>query len=72
MSGTRLVDEMRRTLNAKNDAALARTLEVAPPVISKLRSGVPLGNSLLIRIHECTGWPVQRIRDLAAQPAPQQ
>lgn len=72
MSGTSLVDELRRELKVKNDAALARVMEVAPPVISKLRGGVPLGNTLLIRIHECTGWPVKHIRDLAAQPAPQQ
>lgn len=72
MSGSTLVDEMRRELNVKNDAALARALDVAPPVISKLRGGVPLGSTLLIRIHECTGWPVKHIRELAAQPAPQQ
>ena len=37
----------------KNDAALARALEVAPPVISKIRHGrPPVGASLLIRMHE--------------------
>jgi hypothetical protein len=72
MSGSSLIDELRLHLNAKSDAVLARELEVAPPVISKLRGGMPLGSTMLIRIHERTGWPVQHIRDLAGQPAPQQ
>ena len=33
----RLLDTLIRHLNLKNDAALSRALEVAPPVISKIR-----------------------------------
>lgn len=39
----------------KNDAALARFLEVAPPVISKIRHGrLPVGTELMIRVHDKT------------------
>lgn len=39
----------------KNDAALARFLDVAPPVISKIRHGrLPVGTELMIRTHDKT------------------
>ena len=49
----------------KNDAALARILEVAPPVISKIRHRrLPVGASLLIRMHEVTNLSIRELRDL--------
>ena len=61
-----LLDAVRNQLLLKNDAALARKLEVAPPVISKMRHGrLPLGASAIISIHEVTGWPVRDIKALA-------
>jgi hypothetical protein len=49
----------------KNDAALARALEVAPPLISKIRHRrLPVGASLLIRMHEVTDLPVHELREL--------
>jgi hypothetical protein len=49
----------------KNDAALSRMLEVAPPVISKIRHHrLPVGASLLIRMHEVTGMSIRDLRDL--------
>ena len=51
--------------NLKNDAALARALEVAPPVISKIRHRrLPVGASLLIRMHEVTDLSIRELRDL--------
>lgn len=62
-----LVDALRKRFDIKSDAALARELDVQPPVISKLRSGYsPLGASLILRIHEHLGVPVKEIRELAA------
>jgi len=73
MSGSSLVDKLRARLNAKNDAELSRIMEVDPPVISKLRGAGVVGPTMLIRIHECTDWPIKQIRDLVAeQPAPHQ
>jgi hypothetical protein len=52
-------------LNLKNDAALSRALEVAPPVISKIRHRrLPVGASLLIRMHEVTDLSIKELRDL--------
>jgi hypothetical protein len=52
-------------LNLKNDAALSRALEVAPPVISKIRHRrLPVGASLLIRMHEVTDLSIQELREL--------
>lgn len=61
----RLLDELREYLRLKNDAALSLTLEVSPPVISKIRHRrVPVGGALLIRMHEVTGLPIIDLRDL--------
>ncbi|MDQ9170351.1 hypothetical protein Q8A64_07985 [Oxalobacteraceae bacterium R-40] len=52
-------------MNLKNDAALSRALEVAPPVISKIRHRrLPVGASLLIRMHEVTDLSIQELREL--------
>jgi hypothetical protein len=54
---------MMEKLGCKNDAALARKLEVAPPVISKIRHRrLPIGASLLVMMHELTGEPVAELR----------
>lgn len=60
-----LLDVLIRKLNLKNDAALSRALEVAPPVISKIRHRrLPVGASLLIRMHEVSTMSVRELRDL--------
>jgi plasmid maintenance system antidote protein VapI len=52
-------------LNLKNDAALSRALEVAPPVISKIRHRrLPVGASLLIRMHEVCDLSIKDLREL--------
>jgi len=61
----RLLDALIEKMNLKNDAALSRMLEVAPPVISKIRHRrLPIGASLLIRMHECTDMSIRELRDL--------
>lgn len=60
-----LLDTVIERLHLKNDAALSRTLEVAPPVISKIRHRrLPVGASLLIRMHEVTNMSIRELRDL--------
>lgn len=60
-----LLDALLEKLNLKNDAALSRALEVAPPVISKLRHGaLPIGPTILIRIHEVTHLGIREMRAL--------
>ncbi|MDB5762910.1 MAG: hypothetical protein JWQ21_1905 [Herminiimonas sp.] len=60
-----LLDVLIEKLHLKNDAALSRALEVAPPVISKIRHRrLPVGASLLIRMHEVSTMSVRELRDL--------
>ena len=61
----RLLDILIERLHLKNDAALSRALEVAPPVISKIRHRrLPVGASMLIRMHEVSSLSVRELRDL--------
>jgi plasmid maintenance system antidote protein VapI len=56
---------MLEKLKLKNDAALSRALEVAPPVISKIRHRrLPVGASMLIRMHEVSNLSVAELRNL--------
>ena len=58
-----LIDFLIINLKLKNDAALADRLGVAPPVISKVRFfKIPLGPSLMVRIHEETDINVKELR----------
>ncbi|WP_194723279.1 hypothetical protein [Noviherbaspirillum malthae] len=60
-----LLDALIEKLNLKNDAALSRALEVAPPVISKIRHRrLPVGASLLIRMHEVSDLSIKDLRVL--------
>ena len=62
----KFLNTLLKKLNLKNDAALSRALEVAPPVISKIRHGkLPIGATLLLRAHELTGLHVREIRKWA-------
>lgn len=61
-----LPDMVIEKLSLKDDAALSRTLEVAPPVISKIRHRrLPVGASMLIRMHEVTKMSVAEFRELS-------
>lgn len=60
-----LLDSLIEKLHLKNDAALSRALEVAPPVISKIRHRrLPVGASLLIRMHEVSDLTIRDLRIL--------
>ncbi|TFW17432.1 hypothetical protein [Duganella callida] len=60
-----LLDNISYRLQLKNDAALARALEVSPPILSKVRHmRMPVGASLLIRMHEVTGLPMRQLQDM--------
>jgi hypothetical protein len=60
-----LLNTLIQKLAIKNDAALARALEVAPPVISKIRHRrLPVGASLLIRMHEVADLSIAELRVL--------
>lgn len=60
-----LLDSLIAKLSLKNDAALSRILEVAPPVISKIRHRrLPVGASLLIRMHEVSDLSITDLRIL--------
>lgn len=60
-----LLDSLLEHLRLKNDAALSRALEVAPPVISKIRHRrLPVSASMLIRMHEVTGFTIRDLRFL--------
>jgi len=61
----RLLDTLIDLLNLKNDAALSRLLQVAPPTISKIRHGkTDVGAPLLVRMHELSNLPVRELRTL--------
>ena len=60
-----LLTGMIKILKLKNDAALSRALEVAPPVISKIRHGrLPVGASLLIRMQEISNMSIRELREM--------
>ena len=62
-----LLDSLIERLNLKNDAALSRALEVAPPVISKIRHNtLPIGATILIRMHEISDFSIRELRELMA------
>lgn len=60
-----LFDAIMHDFNLKNDAALARALDLTPPVISKIRSRTrPLCASVMLKIHDATDWPIKKIKEL--------
>lgn len=66
-----LLDTIQDALSLKNDAALARALEVAPPVISKLRRHrLPVGASMLVRMHEISRLEIAELRGLMGDTRP--
>lgn len=61
----RLLDAVAQQLGAKNDAALSRLLGVAPPQLSKIRRGrLPVGATMLLRLHEITDMSIRDLRAL--------
>jgi len=61
----RVLDAVINKLRLKNDAALSRVLEVAPPVISKIRHNtLPIGATILLRMHEVSDFSIRELRAL--------
>lgn len=64
-----LLDFAIEALNLKNDAALARALEVAPPQISMVRHRLrPIGPTLLLKLHDLTALSAKELRRIAGMP----
>jgi hypothetical protein len=58
-----LLDAVIAKHKLKNDAAIARFLGVAPPVISKTRGfTLPVGPTMILKLHEIAGMEVPAIR----------
>lgn len=67
MAATHVLDHVAELKKCKNDAALARLLDVAPPVVSKWRHArLAMGPAHILRIHELDPMqlPVSNIREL--------
>jgi hypothetical protein len=61
----RVLDAIINKLRLKNDAQLSRVLEVAPPVISKIRHNtLPIGATILLRMHEVSDFSIRELRAL--------
>lgn len=61
-----LLDNLLDHLSLKNDAALAKALNIAPPRISKIRRGhMEVSAALLLRLHEVANIPVAELRRMA-------
>ncbi len=66
-----LLNALKEHLGLKNDSALSRALEVAPPVISNIRYGrLPVGATLLINMHEVSGIHIKQLRALMGDLRP--
>lgn len=64
-----LLDAIIAKLQLKNDAALSRALEVAPPVISKIRHRtLPIGATILLRMHEVSDFSIRELKALMGNP----
>lgn len=62
---TRVIDHLLDIKQLRNDAELSRLLGVAPPTISKIRSGKSsISAAVVLRIHEAFGMPVADLRAL--------
>lgn len=62
-----LFDEIKRDFKLKNDVQLARGLNLTPPQLSKVRNRQqPCSDTMILRIHEIFGYPVDLIRALLA------
>ena len=62
-NANKMLDAVIAKLGLKNDAALSRRLEVAPPVISKIRHGrLRVGASILISLHETSNFSSDELK----------
>jgi hypothetical protein len=58
-----LLDLISTRFGIKNDASLARTLELPASVVSKLRrKQASITSAILLRMHDITGWSISDLR----------
>jgi hypothetical protein len=63
----KLFDQIIEDNILKNDAALGRFLEVAPPMISKIRHGrLSVSAQFVLDVFDKTGYSIPKIRGLLA------
>lgn len=66
----KLFDQLRTQFNFKSDAALARWLDVDPPVISLMRHGKrAMGPLMMINLCDALNWPVKTLKAALAGAA---
>lgn len=66
-----LLDAIKNQLCLRSDAALSRAINVAPPVLSKVRHHqLPIGASLLVRLSEVSELPIKDLRALMGDKRP--
>lgn len=60
-----LLDYVKEQYLLQTDIQLAKLLGVTTPCISKVRHKVnPVSSNLLIRVHEITGTPISKLKEL--------
>ncbi len=65
-----LLDTLKERMDLKTDAELSRVLEVAAPIISKIRHAkLTVGPSILLRIHEKSDISIRELKALAQPPS---
>lgn len=62
-----LLDEVKSQLGVRSDKKLSKALGIRPPQVSRMRSRhLQVGPAVILAVHEKTGMPVARIRELLA------
>jgi plasmid maintenance system antidote protein VapI len=60
-----ILDVLKEKYDLKNDAAIAKALEIAPPIVSRIRNGKSnVSAEIILKIHETFGMPVADIKAL--------
>jgi len=58
-----LLDVLKKNYELKNDAEISRKLDVAPPIISRIRNGKCSASAeIIIKIHEVFGMSIADIK----------
>ena len=60
-----ILDVLKEKYDLKNDAAIAKALEIAPPIVSRIRNGKSnVSAEIILKIHETFRMPVADIKAL--------
>lgn len=60
-----LLNKMAKEFRLKNDAAVAKFLDLAPPVVSKIRNGkLEVGASVILRVMKATAYTLDDVEAL--------